>query len=259
MPVPRSRTERPSRSRPLGIVTPWSVKATSAASAARVEPRLLSLRACTASVPEASARDIRRRTRARPPSLRRASPPRPTREPVRARAPPAWRPLDQAPPRAPARERRHRAGERSWRSCRCSDRRRRGPDHGHARRRRPPPGSARSPALRRGRESGAEEADLVAVPRTTLAVENRGQREEAEMSSGGKAREPDGECEQGDERHRWCLIVRPRTLRSEELTGAALDASGSGRAAGTLIPQIGRHREFHLPRDRRSDPAARSR
>ena len=56
MPVPRSRTDSPSASRPRGIVIPCSVNAASDASCASERPWPLSLRACTAGVPPAIAR-----------------------------------------------------------------------------------------------------------------------------------------------------------------------------------------------------------
>ena len=107
MPVPRSRTDTPRRIRPRGIVMPCSVNAASDASAAMVRPWLLSLRACTASAPVASARSQARRSPARLPSQRRASRRRPSRACVRAPGPPAVRRHDRvvrpirarAPPR----------------------------------------------------------------------------------------------------------------------------------------------------------------
>ena len=56
MPVPRRRTETPRRSRPRGMVMPCSVNAASAASWASVRPCPLSLRAWTASAPDAIVR-----------------------------------------------------------------------------------------------------------------------------------------------------------------------------------------------------------
>ena len=55
IPVPRRRTERPRRSRPRGMVIPWSANATSESWLVSRGPMLLSLRAWTAGAPEARA------------------------------------------------------------------------------------------------------------------------------------------------------------------------------------------------------------